>query len=149
MILDERTEFADDTNAYGTAGTRLNIGPVLDLGGDGLDGNSEDLFLVIQVGATPFAGGTTQFFLVSDAQDPPAVNGTATEHFATPAIAAATLVAGHQVCAVQLPRGTYERYLGVQALPAGSNTTAGSINAFLTRTPPAWKAMPDGELTPA
>lgn len=145
MIIDERTEFCDATALNtGGAGT-YNLGDIIDTGGDGMDGNSEDLYLVISVDTTATSGGsaTGQFKLVSDATTTIATDGSATEHFATPAIAVATLVAGYQVCAIQLPRGTYERYLAVQQVTAVAAFTAGKVNAYLTLTPPVWRAVPD------
>jgi hypothetical protein len=132
MILDERTEFCDATALNtGGAGT-YNLGDILDTGNDAMDGNSEDLYLVIQVDTAATSGGsaTAQFALVSDATTTIATDGSATQHYITPAIAVASLTAGTQVCCVQLPRGTYERYLAVQQVTAVAAFTAGKINAF-------------------
>lgn len=153
MILDERLEFADDVSVAATAGTAL-IGDVIDLGGDGIDGNSDGLYLVIQTGSeeiiTGGNAGTLIFKLASDAQAAIATDGTATVH-----LVSATLVTddsaansdalnvGGQILVAELPRGTYERYLGILAITGTTTTTAGKINAFLTNDPPAWKAMPD------
>lgn len=153
MILDERLEFADAVSVAAAAGTDL-IGDVIDLGGDGLDGNSEDLYLVIQVSTeviTGGAAGTLTFQLASDAQAAIATDGSATIHAQSDALVTdgtdandALLKAGQYPLVVQLPRGTYERYLGILAVTATTTTTAGAINAFLTKTPPAWTAMADG-----
>lgn len=160
MILDERTEFADAVSVAAAAGTAV-LGDVIDTGGDGLDGNSEDLFLVIQTDTeviTGGAAGTIQFDLVSDSLSTlgGGVVANCTLHYSTGTLVTdgtdandARLKAGQYVAVVQLPRGTYERYLGILRTIATTTTTAGAVNAFLTRTPPSWKAMPDGELTPA
>lgn len=145
MILDERLEFCDATALNtGGAGSYL-IGDVIDLGaapspGPGA-GDSEDLYLVIQVDTTVTSGGsgTYAFKLCSDAQAAIAVDGSQSIHFATALIPKATLVAGYQVCAVQLPQGTYERYMGIVQETAVAAATAGKVNAFLTRTPPVIK----------
>lgn len=145
MILDERLEFCDATAlTTAAAGTALE-GDVIDLGNDGADGNSEDIYFVLQIDTAVAGPDTVQFKLVSDAQAAIATDGSATVHFETAAIAVATLVAGYQVCAVKLPRGTYERYLGVIRTTVGAGAlSAGKINAFLTREPKGWEAFPDG-----
>lgn len=155
MILDERNEFADEVSVAAVAGTAV-LGDVIDLGGDGLDGNSEDIYLVIQTGSTEVitggAAGTIQFFLVSDslATLGAGVVASCTQHFATDALVTddagnndSRLNAGGTICAVQLPRGTYERYLGILRTIAVTTVTAGTVNAFLTHTPRAYVALPD------
>lgn len=144
MILDERNEFCDATALNtGGAGSYL-IGDVIDTGGDGIN-DVTGLYLVIQVDTTATSGGsaTGQFHLASDAGAAIATDGSATYHFSTSAIPVATLVAGYQVCAVQLPRGTYERYLGILQTTATAAFTAGKVNAFLTNDPKSWKAFAD------
>lgn len=140
MILDERTEFADAT-ALSTGGTgRQLVGDVYDTGiaGTSLQPNDlgvgGELYLVIAVD-TAFTSGvaaTVSFELASDAAAAIATDGTATVHFATSAIAVATLVAGYHVAVVRLPSGIYERYLGIIANVGTAALTAGKINAFLT-----------------
>lgn len=147
MILDERLEFCDATSLNtGAAGSYL-IGDVIDLGGAPTNpgpgaGDSEDLYLVIQVDTAVTSGGsaTVQFHLASDAAAAIATDGSASYHFSTAAIPKATLVAGYQVCAVQLPQGTYERYLGILQTTAVAALTAGKVNAFLTKRVPVIKA---------
>lgn len=145
MILDERLEFCDATAlTAAAAGTALE-GDVVDTGGDGAEGNSDDLYLVIQISTAVVGPDTVQFHLVSDAQAAIAVDGSETRHFSTDAIAVADLVAGYQVCAVKLPRGTYERYLGVSRTTVGAGAlSAGAINAFLTNNPMAHQSFADG-----
>lgn len=140
MILDELNEFADAT-ALSTSGTGAAlVGDVIDLGVNPND--VEGMYLVIQVDTAVTSAGsaTVAFALASDAQAAIAVDGSATTHFATPAIAKATLVAGYRVAAVALPKGTYERYLGVIATVGTAALTAGKINAFLTDNINTWKA---------
>lgn len=135
MILDERNEFADATALNtGAAGSYL-VGDVIDLTAIGADiGQGTELWLVIQVDTTATSGGsaTGKFALCSDAQAAIAVDGSQTIHFETAAIPVATLVAGYQVCAIRLPLGTYERYLGIVQTTGTAAFTAGKINAFLT-----------------
>ena len=70
MIMDERTEFADNVSVAAGTGTAV-IGDVIDLGVDGRDiGNGQELYLVIKTGATEIitggAAGEISFDLVSD-----------------------------------------------------------------------------------
>jgi hypothetical protein len=64
-------------------------------------------------------------------------------HYSTAAIPVASLVAGYLVCAVKLPSGSYERYLGLWETVATANVTAGKINAFLTSDPALYRAYAD------
>lgn len=160
MILDERNEFADAESVAATAGTAV-LGDVIDTGGDGREGASEDLFLVIQTDTeviTGGAAGTIQFFLVSDSLSTlgGGVVANCTQHFATEALVtdgtdanAAELKAGEYIARVQLPKGTYERYLGILRTIATTTITAGAVNAFLTRNPEDYVAMPENIPTPA
>lgn len=142
MILDSRNEFADAT-ALSTAATGLAlVGNVIDLGTDGVN-DVDGMYLVVQVDTAVTSGGsaTVEFQLASDAQAAIATDGSATVHTKTAAIAKATLVAGYQVCAIELPKGTYERYLGILQNVGTAALTAGKVNAFLTNNPQTWKAF--------
>jgi hypothetical protein len=151
MIMDERLEFADNVSVAASAGTAL-IGDVIDLGATTQDvGNGEPLFLVIKTGATEIitggSAGTVKFQLASDAQAAIATDGSATVHFDTGTIVtddaaanSALLNAGATIAMVALPLGTYERYLGILCTTATTTTTAGTIDAFLTKDPSKWIA---------
>lgn len=148
MILDERTEFCDAQALNLGAAASYLIGDVMDLGvardiGNGADG----LYLIGQVDTTATSGGaaTGQFHLASDAQAAIAVDGSASYHFSTAAIAVATLVAGYVICAVKLPSEgvAYERYLGILQTTAVAAFTAGKVNFFLTPDLAKWKAYAD------
>lgn len=146
MIIDKLNEFCDGTSIVSTVGTKL-VGNQIDLTNTGLDiGNGDDTpYLVIMVDEDVKSTGATtvQFKLMSDAQAV-IVPATATEHFATSAIAKANLVDGYKVAAVKLPQGEYERYLGIVTVTGTQASTAGSINAFLTMDAPSNKSYPDG-----
>jgi hypothetical protein len=149
MILDERTEFADATALNTGAPGTFNIGDVIDTRSASIDPNvtkdheGSDLYLVIQVDTTATGGATTgQFRLVSDDVATPDLV-TATVHYTGPAIAVASLVAGYRYCAVRLPSGSYERYIGIQQITGGAAFTAGKVNAFLTSDPALWRAYAD------
>lgn len=136
MLLDERTEFADATALNTGGAASYLVGDVIDLSPAHNIGKGAPLWLVIQVDTTATSGGsaTAAFVLASDAQAAIAVDGTATEHFRSGAIAVATLVAGYTAVAVALPSEppVYERYLGILQVTAVAAFTAGKINAFLT-----------------
>ena len=146
MILDERLEFCDATALNTGGAASYLVGDVIDLGAASRDiGTGEDLYVVIQVDTTATSGGsaTGAFHLASDAQAAIAVDGTATYHLSTAAIAVASLVAGTTVLAARLPSGTYERYLGVLQTTAVAAFTAGKINAFLTKDIAKYTAYAD------
>ncbi|MBU0593358.1 MAG: hypothetical protein KKH74_06420 [Gammaproteobacteria bacterium] len=151
MILDKRNEFADAVSVAAVAGTAL-IGDVIDLGGVSQDiGNGEGLYLVIQTDTEIITGGvagTIQFALASDAQAAIAVDGSATSHFVSASLVtddaganSAQLNAGGVIAAVELPYGTYERYLGILCTIGTTTVTAGKINAFLTTDVAKWAAL--------
>jgi hypothetical protein len=155
MIIDTLGQFASKV-ALSTAATGLAlVGDVIDLGAPPQGsvfrdvGNGEPVYLVITIDTAVTSGGaaTVSFVLVSDAQAAIAVDGSASQHFATAAIAKATLVAGFQVAVIALPMDggvPYERFLGILQNVGTAALTAGKFNAFLTRTPAAWKAYTDG-----
>lgn len=154
MILDEKLEFADATSVAASAGTAL-IGDVIDLGStSNYPANGEPLYLVIQTDTeiiTAGAAGTIQFFLASDAQAAIATDGSATVHLSSASLVtddaaanSAALNAGGTILMAALPMGTYERYLGILCTTGTTTTTAGKINAFLTKDPARWIATADG-----
>ena len=151
MILDERNEFADAVSVAAVASTAL-IGDVMDLGTSGVN-MVDQMYLVIQTDTEIITGGTAgtiQFHLVSDslATLGAAVVADCTTHVATAILvtddAAANstqLNAGEYIYVGALPRGVYERYLGILCTIVTTTVTAGKVNAFLTVNPPAWKAF--------
>lgn len=150
MILDERNEFADATSVAAAAGTAL-IGDVVDLGTDGVN-DVEDMYCVISVDTEIYTGGvagTVQFFLVSDSLATLGGGAVAscTLHANTAALVTggtgtqAALAAGKTLMQVELPKGTYERYLGILCTTGTTTTTSGKINAFLTPTPVTQKSF--------
>lgn len=154
MILDEKLEFADATSVAASAGTAL-IGDVIDLGStSNYPGTGEPLYLVIQTDTeiiTAGSAGTIQFFLASDAQAAIATDGSATVHLSSASLVtddaaanSAALNAGGTILMAALPLGTYERYLGVLCTTGTTTTTAGKINAFLTKDVARWIATADG-----
>ena len=151
MIMDERLEFADATTVALAAGTTV-LGDVVDLGTDGVN-DVEGMYLVINTDTEVITGGTAgtiQFYLVSDALATlgAAVLASCTQHAASALLVtddsaanSAALNAGENILVVALPKGQYERYLGVLVTVGTTTVTAGKVNAFLTRNPPTWKAF--------
>lgn len=151
MILDELLEFCDATAIHIDAADMKLVGDVIDLAASTVApttrdiGTGEPLYLVIQVDTAITSAGacTVKFGLYSDAQAAIAVDGSATVHLETAAIAKASLTAGTVVYAGPIPAGTYERYLGICATVGTTKADTGKINAFLTHDISKWKALPD------
>lgn len=156
MILDNLTEFADAVSVAHAAGTVL-LGDVIDSEVVRDLGQGDPLYLVITVDTeviTGGAAGTISFALASDAQAAIATDGSATVHwtsrdFVTDDAAAndAALNAGGVLAIIPLPWGAnvaYEEFLGVLYTVGTTTTTAGKVNAFLTKDPSSWKAYAEG-----
>ena len=116
-------------------------------GGGAYPGNSDGLYLVVTCDTTlTGATATLQIKLVSD--DSAAISTTtSTVHYVSPVhtVGGAGVTAGGVICVVELPRGDYERYLGILQVTGVTNITAGKINAFLTMDPKTFTpiAAPD------
>jgi hypothetical protein len=148
MIMDKRSEFADNV-AIGAATGRRLIGNVIDLGQARDIGASANMYLVVQISVTATSAGsaTAQVELVSDAQAAIAVDGSASVHVASGLIPVASMVAGTTLFQTIIPlegATEYERYLGVIINAGTAAFTAGSVNAFLTMQPPIHKSYPNG-----
>lgn len=150
MYIDKRTQFGAAL-ALSTAATGLAlIGDVIDLSvARDIGVGDTPLYLVIQVttAVTSAGAATVEFQLVSDAQAAIAVDGTASVHYKSAAIAKATLEAGYYAVVVALPQEgvAYERYLGILQNVGTAALTAGAINAFLTLDVGGkWKPYADG-----
>lgn len=148
MLLCDNTEFGDAATLVGTAASTYVLGDYYDTGATPTTkdlGNGEPLYLVIQIDTSVEASGgaaNVTFALKSDSVA--TLDSSPTTHWTSAAIAKGTLVAGYTVCQIALPKGSYERYLGVTYTPDTNNTTAGKANAFLTSNPSfEWTAYPD------
>lgn len=157
MIMDKLTEFADSVTVANTAGATYNLTNQVDTSVVRDIGQGQPVYLVIVVdgGAdgiiTGGTAGTITFRLVSDDSASIATNGTATQHwvsqaFVTDDAALNALNLGDKIV-VALPMGlpNYERYLGVQYTVTTTDTTAGTVSAFLTLDPTGWKSYPDAQ----
>lgn len=147
MILDKRTTLADNVALNtGAAGT-YNVGDQYDTQLLASDvGEGQTLFVVIDIGTAATSGGaaTGQFQIVSDAQVPIEDDGTQTVHVVSPAIAVADLVANSRVLAVSLPKGTYERFIGLQQITGVAAFTGGTVKCFMTFDVNAFRAYVAG-----
>jgi hypothetical protein len=159
MLMDERLEFADNVSVAAAAGTAL-IGDVIDLKPSTTNPNTtvdlegSDMYLVLQTGdeevITGGSAGTIKFQLATDAQAAIATDGSASVHIDTGTLVTddsaandSRLNAGGLIYVGKLPRGSYERYLGILCVTATTTTTAGKINAFLTSDPALYRAYAD------
>lgn len=146
MITDFLNEFTLLGNANGAAATR-NVGDTIDLrqvvGGD--LGSYPPAYWYIRIATAPTGATTVEFKLVSDAQDPPATDGSATQVVSTGAIPIANLPA-NRILMLPLPAGIVnERYLGLQVTNVGAGALAAmTFTSGMTLTPRNWRAYPDG-----
>lgn len=142
MMQDYLNTLCDGVTLGGSTGV-ANIGDLIDTGGDGLN-DVDHLYLVIQITTAATSGGsaTAKFHLVSDATSTVSTT-TRTVHHTTAEFAVAALVAGLYVTKVALPKGTYERYVGVQQEVGTAALTGGVLHAFLTPDVPTFKAFPE------
>lgn len=149
MISDVLNTFADGVALNtGAAGNYL-IGDAIDLRaatrGLGSNVGLAALYLVILVDTTATSGGSATL-AVDVITDADSGLGSPTVLFtAVPATAVASLTAGKLLACIALPLSdAYERYLAIRQTTGTAAFTAGKITAFLTNTPPARYAYPDG-----
>lgn len=148
MLVDKSLEFCDNLALNTGAAGSYQLGDVVDLwAGVDAQNTTRDLgeaykpsylYLGVSTAATSGGAATLSLALVSDT----ATNLTTapTTHYATPAIAVATLAAGYRIAAVQLPSGDYKRYLGIVQTTGTAAFTAGKVDAFITDNPGRWKS---------
>ena len=138
-ILDTLNQFCNGTTFNGGVVGLYLIGDVIDqLETSPKPGNSDSLYFVAEL-ATDMtgAGRSVAIELASDSQAAIAVDGSQTTHFISATVALANAKAGTRICAIELPRGSYERYLGVIQHTIGAAITGGTINCYLTNDPTA------------
>jgi hypothetical protein len=140
MLIDERLTFAWDEAPEGSAGTTV-LGDVIDLTEEVDQGEGYPLYLVIKIG-TATAGGTSIDFQLITADNAALSSGDVTL-YSTGAIATAAMTAGATVAMIAIPKADYKRYLGMKITEVGT-FSAGTIKAFITQDPPAWRAYPEG-----
>jgi hypothetical protein len=149
MIADVLNTFADDLALNtGAAGNYL-LGDTIDLRaalrGIGATPGLSALYLVVTVQTTATSGGAATLAIDVIGDDNTGMASPAVLFTAVPATPVAQLTAGKLLCVIALPViDTLERYLGIRQTTGVAAFTAGKINAFLTTTPPARFAYPDG-----
>jgi hypothetical protein len=143
MIIDKRNQFCDGTALNTGAAGAYALGDVIDLQAAGLDmGQGACLSLVIMVSEDAASGGaaTAAFSLASDSTAALATDGSATVHVTSATFAVAEMTAGKVLMSVELPQGSYERYVGLLQTTGTAAFTGGAVTAFLTVAPASWKA---------
>lgn len=143
MITDKLATFADDTALNTGAAGDYVIGDQIDLGANYQLWDVDELYFVVGVQTTATSGGSATFALSLVTDDNSALSSP-TKVYTTPVIPVATLVAGHILCKVEVPKGVaWERYIGIVQTTAVAAFTAGKINAFFTQTPSNYRAFAD------
>lgn len=151
MLIDKFLEFADAQAVTSTAISQnvVDLAPLR--GGQGVNtvrdiGSGEELYLVVRtVEAVTDSGSdaTLNVTLESDSTENLATSPTV--HFSTGALPFARFsAAGAEVCAVKLPAGDYERYVGVRFTVASGPLTAGRFDAFLVKDTQSYRAYAVG-----
>jgi hypothetical protein len=150
MFIDSRLEFSDAQSIISTASTAVTSTYSVDTGSITRDlCCGEPLYLVVTVdtAVTAASAGTLKIDFVSSAAS--ALSGATTHASvslttATTASAANLTSKGSIAWVLALPCGlTYLRYIGVIYTPVTAATTAGKLNAFLTKEPIGIRAYPD------
>lgn len=151
MFMDALNEFCDATAVNAAAGTAL-VGSQIDLGSADVRFGGEPLYLNITVDTAIVTGGsagTVQFKLASDTTAAISTT-TAIDHVITRVFLtddAPTIPAGAVLFSGPIPEGAYtgtstgtdagvyRRFLGILVVTGTTTTTAGKINAWLSKTP--------------
>lgn len=161
MIRDSSAFLANNASVATAAGTAaLGTGAYDTTSGDGqtvVQGylDMTDLHLVIRVRTAIITGGsagTIQFQLVTAATttitSSPNVHWTSAAFVTGSTAAAGTGVGLYDVAGVVSVRGTgvapaFLRYLGCLYIVGTTTITAGNVDAFLTKDPGFWAALPE------
>ncbi len=133
MIIDDQLTLSLEQSVVGTAATAYPSTNTVDLRSSGSDlGSGEPVKLFASVGATAFVGGSggVKIDYIQSAN----ANLSAPDVLAS-ITTAATPAAGTVLVNMVVPQNT-KRYVGIQFTPLTSNTTAGTINAYLVKDTP-------------
>lgn len=146
-FIDKNNTFATAASVAHAAGTVV-LGDYYDTGNDTIN-DVDDIYFVVVVTTeiiTAGSAGTIQFELVTSAST--TVSSSPTVHLtsASQATGATTtnpaVEAGGVLIYAELPKGVYLRYMGVLYIVGTTTTTAGNVDAFLTKGFPQWTAFP-------
>lgn len=145
MYVDKQAEFSDSQAVTATAISTNVMDLISNSSGKNAlrdIGTGQNVYLVVMttVAATDsLSDATLAVTLESDST--PDLATSATVHFSTGTLAfAAFSPAGTVLAAVKLPKGEYERYLGVRYTVASGPLTAGQFDAFLTTDVDSFRA---------
>lgn len=149
MHMDVLNQIAAAGTLVGSTGTN-QIGDVIDLdpndsGNIPNIGAGEPMWAVVVITTQVDSSGdgaSANIQIVSDAEAD--LSDTPTVHLQTGVLAEAALTADLRVLAARLPSGTYEKYLGAQAVVSGEAITAGACHVFLTHDINDWQSIADG-----
>lgn len=140
MLIDSQSIFSE---AQAVTSTAISTN-VIDLNPNASSNTTKDIsiqdeiYLVVSTNTTCTDTGSDATLAVTLESDTAAgLSSSPTVHYTTGTLAfAAYATAGTTLVAVQLPRGTYKRYLGVRYTVASGPLTAGAFDAYLTNEPP-------------
>lgn len=133
MIMDQQSLFSDAQAVTVTANSS-NVIDTLPSGGPNTKsgiGDGQDVSLFAQVGTTFTAGGAATMVISLVSADDAALTVNPIVHYATAAIAVASLTAKSRPVQIDLPYGKYRRYVGLTYTVATGPMTAGAITAGL------------------
>ncbi|MFJ3117826.1 Bbp16 family capsid cement protein [Pseudomonas protegens] len=149
MYIDKQAEFSDNqavtttaisTNVYDLypRGNSVNTNVTRDIG------VGEDIYLVVQSDTAATAAGAATVTVTLESSSTADLATSPTVHFASGALALATLAGGTTLLAIKLPAGSYNRYVGVRYTVGTGPLTAGSFSAFLAKDIQAFRAYVKG-----
>jgi len=145
MYVDKQNEFSDaqavtataiSTNVIDRISNESGLNALADIG------SGQDVYLVVitQTAATD-TGSDATLTVTLESDSTADLATSATVHYTTGALAfAAFSPAGTMIVAVKIPKGEYERYVGVRYTVAAGPLTAGKFDAFLTTDVDSYRA---------
>lgn len=151
MILDTNLQVGVNFNAAAVVGLN-NMPRIIDLGANAKNpftGEDVNVVFIVKTAFASAGAATVNFLVVTDNQDPLAVDGTAIQHASTGPIPVALLVVGARFVITLPPLGRLtDRYLGCLVQTLVATTTAGRVDAYITTDeafPDTWAASIDSQ----
>ncbi len=133
MYIDNQLIFEEAWDLARTASTDYASG-CIDLGSAGIDvGSGEPIYCVINVTETFTSGGSAyvQFLLLEDAET--GIDGSSIVLLGTELFAMGALTTASKPVVIPVPPGVALQYLGLGCSVSGATTTAGTVDAYLTK----------------